>query len=155
LARFLGISRFSKPIFKNIFSKVHSFLYSFIPFVLLAIINLLLIINLRQKQRANMENTNSSVDNKTQLQINLSVIIMTILFIVFTCPSAIASQYYNVLVTSFNGNIILFSMDCFAFSYHALNIIILCFTNKQFTRKLLQIISFTKENRENTSFNTR
>ena len=130
-------------------------MYSFIPFVLLAIINLLLINNLRQKQRANMENTNSSVDNKKQLQINLSVIIMTLLFFVFTSPGAIASQYYNVLVTSFNGNIILFSMDCFAFSYHALNIIILCFTNKQFTRKLLRIISFTKEKIENTSFNTR
>ena len=119
--------------------------------MLLAIINFLLINNLRQKQRANMENTNTSVDNKKQLQINLSVIIMTLLFIVFTCPSAIASQYYNVLVTSFNGNIILFSMDCFAFSYHALNIIILCFTNKQFTRKLLRIASKKDILRENTT----
>jgi len=127
-------------------------LYSFVPFVLLAIINLLLIINLHQKQRANMENTNSSVDNKTQIQINLSVIIMTLLFIVFTCPCAIASQYYNVLVTSFNGNIILFSMDCFSFSYHALNIIILCFTNKQFRRKLLRIACSKKDIlRENTT----
>jgi hypothetical protein len=77
---------------------------------------------------------------------------MTLLFFVFTSPGAIASQYYNVLVTSFNGKIVLFSMDCFAFSYHALNIIILCLTNKQFLRKFVQIAFPKKDNhRENTT----
>ena len=115
-------------------------MYSFIPFFLLAIVNVLLIINLRQKLRsslgANMME-NSSTNDKKQLYVNVSVILMTILFIVFTCPSAIASQYYNVLVTSFKGNIILFSMDCFAFSYHALNIIILSLSNKQFLKRII------------------
>ena len=83
---------------------------------------------------------NSSTNDKKQLYVNVSVILMTILFIVFTCPSAIASQYYNVLVTSFNGKIILFALDCFAFSYHALNIIILCLSNKQFLRNLKKIL---------------
>ena len=68
---------------------------------------------------------------------------MTLLFIAFTCPSAIASQYYNVLVESYNGKIILFAMDCIAFSYHSLNIIILCLSNKQFVRKLRKITSLT------------
>ena len=111
-------------------------MYSFIPFIFLAIINTLLIIDLRRHVQLTSESTNSAVSTTSnKISINTSVIAITLLFIVFTCPSAIASQYYNTLVTSYNGNIILFACDCFAFSYHALNIIILCMFNKQFVRK--------------------
>ena len=109
-------------------------MYSFIPFILLVIINIFLIIDLNKKKRlANVEN---SVIKKNQLSINLSIILMTILFVVFTSPSALSSQFYNILVTTYTGNVILFASDCLAFSYHALCIIILCLSNKQFLRKL-------------------
>ena len=63
---------------------------------------------------------------------------MTLLFIIFTCPSAISSQYYGFLLSSYIGNVILFSADCIAFSYHSLTILILCLSNKQFLRKIRQ-----------------
>jgi hypothetical protein len=45
---------------------------------------------------------------------------------------------------SFGGKVILFSADCFAFSYHALNIVILVLFNKQFLRKFKETFGFTK-----------
>ena len=109
-------------------------MYSFIPFVFLFTINIMLIRVIQEKTKNLQES--SSVAKKGQLHINVSVIAMTILFIVFTFPSAICSQFYNTLIQTQNGKITLFSLGCFAFSYHALNIVILCASNKFFYRKL-------------------
>ena len=107
-------------------------MYSFVPFGLLFLVNILLTVDLRQNTRYL---TTMASKRRSQLSMNVSVVIMTILFIVFTCPGAVCSQFYNVLVTTHTGNIILFVSDCFAFSYHALNTIVLCATNKDFMRK--------------------
>ncbi len=80
-----------------------------------------------------------------QLSFNLSIIQLSIPFIVFTCPSAVSSQFYNILVTSYTGNIILFACDCTGFSYHAFKIIILYFTNKQFQSKFKEVFGGNKE----------
>jgi hypothetical protein len=115
-------------------------MYSFIPFILLVIINIFLIVDLNKKKR--MASVQNSVIKENQLSITFSIILLTILFIVFTSPSAVSSQFYNILLTTYTGNIILFACDCFAFSYHALNIIILCLSNKQFLRKLTEAFGF-------------
>ena len=115
-------------------------MYSFIPFILLVIINIFLIVDLNKKKR--MASVQNSVIKENQLSITFSIILLTILFIVFTSPSAVSSQFYNILSTTYTGNIILFACDCFAFSYHALNIIILCLSNKQFLRKLREAFGF-------------
>ena len=107
-------------------------MYSFVPFGLLFLVNILLTVDLRQNTRYL---TTKASKKRSQLSMNMSVVIMTLFFIVFTCPGAVCSQFYNVLVTTHTGNIILFVSDCFAFSYHALNTIILCATNKDFMRK--------------------
>lgn len=113
-------------------------MYSFVPFALY-IVNIFLLIDLRKKSREiTIENSQIS---KRQISISLSVILITFLFIVFTCPSAIASQYYNVLVMSFNGNIFLSAADCLAFTFHAFNILILCASNKEFVRRLRQMLN--------------
>ena len=109
-------------------------MYSFIPFALLVIINIFLLIDLSQKSRqiTTIENTNIS---KHQISISVSVIVMTFLFIVFTCPSAIASQYYDILVLSFSGNVLLSAADCLSFTFHAFNLVILCASIKEFMRR--------------------
>jgi multisubunit Na+/H+ antiporter MnhB subunit len=130
----------------EVWSEVHSYLYSFIPFVVLAVANILLIVDLQKKTQENNQATNSVLDAKSKLNINLSVIIITVMFIVFTCPSAIASQYYNVLVATIRGRVILYACDCFAFSFHALNILILLATNKQFVRKCKEAFGIKEGN---------
>lgn len=111
------------------------------------IINIFLIIDLQKKKRSVTQATTRI--HKNQLSINLSVILMTLLFILFTSPGAICSQFYNVLVQSHTGLVILYSSDCIAFSYHALNILILCISNKQFLRKLKVALRLTQETTEN------
>ena len=79
---------------------------------------------------------------------------MTILFIVFTCPSAICSQFYNTLIQTESGQNILFSLGCFAFSYHALSIVIKCASNKLFFRKFKEAFApFNKVKEESTGKN--
>ena len=107
------------------------------PFGLLAFTNVLLIFDLRQK--TNAVSASISVAKKNQMAINISVVIMTLLFIVFTCPSAIASQYFVVLWNSHLGRIVLFACDDLTFAYHALNIFILSLSNKIFLRELKAI----------------
>ena len=110
------------------------------PFGLLFIINVLLIVDLHQKTTA----MSGSIFHKKnyQLSINLSVVVMTLLFILFTSPGAVCSQFYNSLVRTYTGNIVLFASDCFAFSYHGLNIVILYTFNKQFRRKFKETFGY-------------
>ena len=79
----------------------------------------------------------------------MTVILLSLLFIVLTSPGAFISQYYDVLIISYTGKIILFSGDCISFSFHALSIIILSLTNKRFLNKLktLFIINQKRSNK--------
>jgi hypothetical protein len=77
---------------------VHSYLYSFIPFILLGLIDVLLLIDLHFLRKS--INTNLR-RNKKKIRMTVTVIIMTILFILFTCPFAVSSQYYSSLVQTY------------------------------------------------------
>ena len=102
-----------------------------------------LILELHKTKKTMVTIRNSRI-KKNQLSINFSVILMTILFIVFTSAGAVCSQFYDELVLTQNGKIILFASDCLTFSYHGLNIMILCVSNKLFLRRLRE--SFFKKN---------
>ncbi len=109
-------------------------------------LNILLIIDLnRNSNNSNGENLRLRNSKKH----SITVIIMTLLFIIFTCPSAICSQFYSVLVSSYIGKVILYACDCFAFSYHALNIIILCLSSKQFLKKIKEAFGIKKDSNYN------
>ena len=130
-----------------VWSYIHSVLYSFLPFLLLIIINIFLIIDLQEKKKS-ITDLNLRNNKRKEISINLTIILMTILFILFTSPSAICSQFYGKLIKSYNGTIILYVSDCIAFSYHALNIIILCLVNKSFLRRLKIVLGLAKEEEE-------
>jgi hypothetical protein len=128
-------------------------MYSFIPFTVLAVINVSLIWQLQQLKNS-IKGGNSRV-KKNQIKITFSVILMTILFILFTSASAVCSQYFEELIVSYTGTIILFASDDLTFSYHGLNIIILC-ENKLFFRKLKEAFGILKgTNLENQTPTTR
>ena len=111
-------------------------MYSFVPFVLLACVNLLLI----SRIYASFRSLGFKNDTNKQMSANVSVVFLTAVFILFTCPGAISSQYANVLIRTYDGTILLVAGDCLCFSYHALNILILSFTNKKFLKKLKFIL---------------
>ena len=117
-------------------------MYSYVPFSLLALANFLLIFSLRNRgkigassHQASTANNSSSANNSKsskEKSMNRTVIIITLLFIALTCPGAIGSIYYNSLVRTKVGQLILFFLDSLTFSYHGLNFIILLLTNKKF-----------------------
>ena len=112
-------------------------MYSFIPFAVLLVTNILLIVDLHKK--AKTIQGSDSVLKKNQFSINLSVVVLTLIFIVLTCPSAIACQYYTTLIMTPHGIVLVLIADCCAFTYHAFNIVILSTTNKLFRRKLIEL----------------
>ena len=121
-------------------------MYSFVPFGVLLIINILLVKAMRQKIR-DIAGT-SFISKQKQLSISLSIMLMTVLFIVFTLPMAIGSLLVNTLLSTHSGKLILFCFGCFSFTYHALNLVILCRFNKHFYKLCRKALTCTKSNKE-------
>ena len=107
------------------------------PCIILSIFNILFMIYIfkRLKYSSRIAST-----RRKKLSTNKTIIVLTILFVVFTTPSAIISRYYNDLVNTKVGNIILLSGDCFSFTFHALSIFVLYLSNKRFSDRLKPII---------------
>ena len=122
-------------------SQAHSFLYSYIPFVLLAINNLLLIHSIRSHHTITLTNSSKT----KQRSLNKTVLLITALFIVLTLPSSIASIYYDQLIVSSAGFVILIALDSLTFSYHSFNIFVLLYTNKKFKRDFKVFICFWRK----------
>ena len=124
-------------------------MYSFVPFGLLLIVNTLLVKVLHEKIRH--LSGSISIAKQNQIAISGTVLAITLLFILFTSPSAICSHFYDKLITTHTGKIILFVAGCFAFSYHALNIVILCVSNKHFFRCLKNMLLCQKLKQNDSS----
>ena len=111
---------------------------------MLTIINILLIIDLNRKIQSS---ASSSIRNtrisKNQRAINITLIIMTLLFILLTGPNAVCSMLFSQIMKLPNGELIIILLDCITFSYHALNILVLCLSNKEFLRQLKKSFGFT------------
>ena len=131
--------------------KIHCYLYAIIPFTFIVILNVVLLHHLYQNYRVFKLNKLKQVKKKSS--ITITIISMTFLFIVFTSPGAFTSKYYSNLVSSTNGHMIILFCDCFCFSYHGLNIIILCFTNKRFFRQLKTFFKNKRVYRYRSKFN--
>lgn len=128
-------------------SQAHSFLYSYIPFVLLAINNMLLIYSIQTHKKK------SGAQRQKKKSMNNTIIFITILFIVMTLPSSIASIYFDQLIISSVGSVILIALDALTFSYHGLNFFVLLYTNQKFRNDFKLIFCLWRNNLQlNSSF---
>jgi hypothetical protein len=93
---------------------------------------------------SNTVNTQSQSHANKQKSLNITVISLTTLFIGMTIFGTLASIYYDTLLESETGLIILYVFDAIATSYHALNFILLLITNRKFREEALALI---KKNR--------
>ena len=128
-------------------------MYSFIPFIVLACINFKLIKYL-VKTLKNSQISGTHL-NMNQLSISSTVIAITLTFIFLTAPSAICSQFYYTLVKTDRGRVIIFASDSITFSYHALNVIFLSITNKEFCSKFKNVFFRNKIKTDSTNMTTR
>ena len=134
--------------------KVHAYLYSFVPFGVLIIVNVLLIRAMRQKIRDLAGS--SFIAKKKQLSISVSVMLLTLFFILFTLPMAIVTLLVNSLTTTHDGKLVLFCFGCFSFTYHAFNLVVLCRFNKYFfmlCKEVLKCGDSVKSGKINKEFN--
>lgn len=123
--------------------KVHTYLYSVVPFVILAITNALLITQtllFRDTKKLGLSaSTSQSSSNK--LGPTISVISITLSFIILTLPNAIAGGYYiTELFKTSTGTLILFITDCLLFTYHSCNLVVLLIFNKMFRKEFKSMI---------------
>jgi len=84
------------------------------------------------------------------MSINITILVITILFIVLTLSGAEISQLYSALVVSENGNVVIYVGGCFTFSFIMRLQSLFLATNKEFSRKLKYLQSVINKF---TSFN--
>lgn len=132
--------------------KVHLGLYSLIPFLVLAISNFGLIYVLYYKKKSLTSRKFSSTSEKKDKhdrRMNLTVLLMTFLFILMTFPIAMASFFFERLSTTNYGNFIIILVDFISFCYHGLSFIIMIFTNKIFYKECLKVFGVKKSSSSN------
>lgn len=115
------------------------------PFLAIAISNFGLIILIYRKKAA-MGNKATSKEQKSRHdRMNLTVLLMTFLFILMTTPIAMASFFFDELTTTDYGQFIIVLVDFISFCYHGLNIFIMAITNRIFYNECLQVVGLLGE----------
>lgn len=113
------------------------------PFSLLALANILLILTLYRRSKASTATTTASLQR--QRSMNITVMLITLLFIAMTCPSAVVSIYYNDLIISDTGFILILIGNGIGFGYHGFNFFALVFSNSKFKTELKGILRLIKK----------
>ena len=129
---------------------MHSILYSFLPFLMLAITNILLILFLYKLSHVSTLQLNASKAKK-QKSLNITVISLTLIFIVMTSPSALCSIYFEKWIGTQLGAVFITLSDCICFSYHGLNFALLFVSNKKFLREVVNLVRCSGARGLNTS----
>jgi hypothetical protein len=134
----------------NYYGQVHLFIYSVIPFGIIAFSNCALLLNLYVKYRGALANVHRIEDPENLAehrlslrgwhQMNKIVILITFLFICFTLPLALASFYLEILLTTDTGQFFIIILDCVSFSFHGLNFFIIYFSNVIFRHEVDSVL---------------
>jgi hypothetical protein len=70
-----------------------------------------------------------------QRSITMTIIIVTLSFILFTGWDALVDFFIQDLLATYNGNLIIALADTLCFSFHGLNLFSLLATNKKFSKQ--------------------
>jgi hypothetical protein len=126
---------------------VHLFIYSIFPFMLIIILNVTLIVFLLKRKKLIQPSsfTTSREEINSSKAIGQTVMVASLLFVVFTLPSAIASHFYSDLIMSDIGSTYLILSNCLSFSYHGLNFFLFYLTNKVFGKEAQIVLKNLRE----------
>ena len=133
-----GLAGVPDTYWMNTWDLVHSFLYSYVPFILLFISNFLLIHTIRTQRRVNL----SERQIKKQRSMTITIVSITFLFILLTGTGAVVNFFIVELESTYTGYVIMSIGDLLCFSFHALNIISLLVTNKRFRLEFNSLLRF-------------
>ena len=113
---------------------------SIIPFIIISIANGVLIYVTVSAKGSSIVRTNQ--EKSKRLTISLMIITLSLTFILFTSPQAIAAGYFlqTLLKTPESLNLTKL-FNALTMTYHSFNFIILYFTNKHFKKEIKLIFS--------------
>ncbi|CAF1115674.1 unnamed protein product [Brachionus calyciflorus] len=120
-------------------TKVHTYLYSIIPSIFLAILNTMVFYK-TWKNNMRISNGISDVESNKirKKRFGLVIAILTLGFMLTTLPSAIITGYFHSSLNSRNETkIYIYICDSMAFTYHSSKFIVLAISNTQFKKELL------------------
>ena len=111
------------------YGRIHLMLYSVMPFIILAILDVILIYKLYRRDNSLRQGNDNRFISRNRRNSRLEamskvVILITVSFIVLTLPIACASSFFAKLALTDQGLFIIVLLDCLSFSYHAFNIVI-------------------------------
>ena len=102
--------------------KLHMFIYSFIPFVIMTIFNVLLIKKMRLSIKINhviVSNNNNNNNHSNKKNISLTLLIISFVFLVMTFPSTIAFSFLaDIQDNNATARSIFHLLDHLSFLYH-------------------------------------
>ena len=113
--------------------KVYSIMFSYVPFGILVLINCRLIFEFKKRKINGVEN---EIQRRKRKAMNRTVIFVTLLFVIMTVPSALASSFYGVIVKLSYAQAIFQVLGRVASSYQAYNLLFLYLTNRKFAQIL-------------------
>lgn len=147
------VEGFPDTYWMDLYGKIHLFIYSLVPFIILFISNLVLVLKLKSRRllsartskvstaetpRASMASTTSSSRSTRTIKI---VVAITTLFILFTLPVACSAFFFTVLFQTDYGVFMVTLFDCISFTYFGCNFFISLYTNLLFKKELFRVFS--------------
>ena len=137
------MDEYPETYWMNTWSSVHSFMYSYVPFTLLAISNFLLIFTLH-RQRTSSKINATNAQSRRQRSMTITIVIITLLFILFTGTGAVVNFFIGDLLQTYSGMLIITLGDTLCFTFHAMNIFSLLAANKKFRQEFFKLVSSYK-----------
>ena len=126
------------------FLKQHSIVYSLLPYSIMIISNLFLVNKLFVGKNDHTGRSSNEMATRRK-SMSVSVLALCTLFILFTSPASIASAFYlEELLTTSKGLLLFHFFDCFAFTFHSCNFIILISTNNKFRLHFNRLLKICK-----------
>ena len=116
-------------------------MYSYIPYLALVASNAGLIIFLSLHQKKHTASSSSQATGTRKSSVNITVISITLLFVVLTFPSSVISIYFDKLFTVEWGFVVIFSGEFLQYTYYALSFPVLMISNKRFREKFCAILT--------------
>lgn len=121
---------------------MHSFVHSYIPSIVLVVINSLLIYEIAIKNRKSIAPVSNKKAAKNK-EFVLSILLMTIFFIVLTVPITLTAAYTDVKNPDIK--LVMNILDCMSFSFNALNFCIFLLFNKKFFNEFKELLKSIKK----------
>lgn len=118
-------------------------MYSLIPFGILVIMNSLLLFEVIRKKAIG---SNIEVEKAKRRSLTITVIIITLIYILLTAPIAIGAGYFLVEISKI-GLWVLQLLSAFRYAYHSIGFFLLLASNKRFSEEVKSILCKSNKNK--------